>query len=340
MKHTFLYSIILSLVVAPTNARRFESGPLELAVHPANAPKPAEKYSLIPNADKLTDADAVPLYEKAIQAMPGGRKQQEQVYEWLDLPPEQLPQKQVEELIQKNIESLRLVARAARCKRCNWPKWKPGTNPQETSGYRHMGFLIRLWTRLEIVRGQYDSALLAMQTGFGMARHVGQGPTTVQAMVGAAIGAVMCREVELFIKGKDSPNLYWAMANLPRPLVDVAKAIESETGNLKDYNFLVRRQLEKQLKAAHDRMLHIANRFVNNLNVIQCVEAIRHYAAIHDGRLPEKLSDITDLELPKDVFNDKPIEYRRTARGAVVQSAMPAGGHAVDMTRYEVILRK
>ena len=105
-------------------------------------------------------------------------------FQWLDLPPEQLPQKQVEELIQKNLESLRLVARAARCKQCNWPEWKPGMNPPDTMGYRNLGFLIRLWARLEIVRGQYDSALLSMQTGLGMARHVGQGPTTTQAMVG------------------------------------------------------------------------------------------------------------------------------------------------------------
>lgn len=340
MKREFLYLIILSLAVVPARARRFASGPLELPVHPAKTPEPADKYSLVPKADTLTDADAVPLYEKAVQAMAGGRKQQDQIYEWLELPPEQLPQKQVEEAIQENLESLRLVARAARCKQCNWPKSTPDAIMAATSGYRNLGFLIRLWARLEIVRGQYDSALPAMQTGFGMARHVGQGPTTTQAMVGTAIGATACVEVELFIKGEDSPNLYRALANLPRPLVDVTKAIESERANLKDYNFLVRRQMEKVLKPAHDRMLHIEKRFQNNLNVLQCVEAIRHYAATHDGRLPDKLGDITDLELPKDAFTDEPFEYRRTDRGAVVESAMPEGGDSVDVTRYEVILKK
>ncbi|MHC4355866.1 MAG: hypothetical protein ACYS0H_24455, partial [Planctomycetota bacterium] len=265
MKHKFLYLIALSIAVAPANARRFASGPLELPVHPAKAPEPAEKYSLVPKADKQTDADAVPLYEKAIQAMKGGRKQQKQIYEWLKLPPEELPQEQVEEAIQKNLESLRLVAQAVRCKQCNWPKWKPGMNLPDQTIYRSLAFVISLQARLEIVRGQYDSALLTMQTGFGMARHVGQGPTTMQAMVGTAIGALVCREVELFIEGKDSPNLYWALANLPRPLVDVTNAIDSETANLKGYNILVRRQMAKQLKPSHDRMLHIANRFGNNL---------------------------------------------------------------------------
>ena len=340
MKRQFLFVIILSIVVAPARAKRFETGPVELEVNPAKVPEPADKYSLVPKADKQTDADAVPLYDKAVEAMVGGREQQAQIRQWLDLPPEQLPKKQAEAMIQKNLESLRLVAQAARCKKCNWPKWQPGTNPPDQSGYRNLSFLVRLWARLEIARGQHDSALLAMQTGFGMAKHVGEGQTTVQALVGIAIGEMMSREVELFVEGQDSPNLYRALADLPRPFIDVTKAIESEKANLNAFNYLVRKQMEKQLKPAHDRMLLIQKRFGNNLNVIQCVEAIRHYAATQDGRLPEKLSDITDLELPKDIFTDKPYEYRRTDKGAVVQSAIPEGGETADITRYEIILKK
>ena len=340
MKRKFLFVLILSLIVAPARARRFKSGPLELEVNPAKAPESVEKYSLLPTADKRTDADAVPLYNKAVEAMVGGRKQQDQIRQWLELPPEQLPQEQVEAMIQKNLESLRLAARAAKCKQCKWPKWKPGTNPPNQSGYRNLSFLVRLWARLEIARGRQDGTLPAMQTGFGMAKHIGEGPTTIQALVGIAIGATMCREVELFIEGEDSPNLYRALDDLPRPFIDVTKATESEKANLNAYNFLIRKQFEKQLKPAHDRMLIIQKRFGNNLNVVQCVEAIRHYAATHDGQLPEKLSDITDLELPKDVFTGKPFEYRRTDKGAVVQSLMPEGGDAVDMTRYEVVVKK
>ena len=340
MKRTFFCLIILSLAVIPANARRFASGPFELAVYPAKASESAQKYQLLPKADKQTDADAVPLYEKAIQAMPRGRKQDKQIHEWLDLPPEQLPAKQVLETIQKHMESLKLISQATRCKQCNWPIWKPGTTPPDTSEYRSLAFLLALWARLEIVNGEYDRALLVMQTAFGMARHLGQAPTCIQAMVGTAIGALTCKEVELFIKGKDSPNLYWALANLSRPFADVKKAIESERANLKDYNFLMRRQFEKVLKPAHDRMLFIAKRLDNNLNALQCVETIRSYAATHDGRLPEKLSDISDLKLPIDVMNDKAFGYRRTATGAILQSEMPEGGDEADIVRYQVVLKK
>ena len=340
MKRTFFCLVILSLAVLPANARRFASGPLELAVYPAKIPESAEQYQLLPKADKQTDADAVPLYEKALQALPRGRKQDQQIREWLQLPPEQLPTKQVVETIQKHMESLELVSQATRCEQCNWPKWKPGTMPPDQTEYRNLAFLLALWARLEIVRGEYDRALLVMQTGFGMARHLAQAPTCIQAMVGTAIGGLMCKEAELFIMGNDSPNLYRALADLPKPFADMKYAIESERANLKDYNFLVRRQLEKQLKPAHDRMLFIAKRLENNLNAMQCVEAIRNYAATHEGRLPEKLSDISDLELPKDVMNDKAFGYRRTATGALLQSEMPEGGDEVDIVRYQVVLKK
>ncbi len=340
MKRTFFCFVILSLAVIPANARRFASGPFELAVYPAEIPDPAQKYQLLPKADKQTDADAVPLYEKAIQAMPKGRKQDKQIREWLKLPPEQLPAKEVLETIQKHMESLKLISQATRCEQCNWPKWKPGTTPPDMSEYRSLAFLLELWARMEIVHGEYDRTLLVMQTAFGMARHIGQGPTTIQAMVGTAIGGLTCKEVELFIKSKDSPNLYWAIANLPRPLADVGNAIETDRANLKDYNFLLRRQFEKQLKPAHDRMLFIAKRLDNNLNALQCVEAIRNYTATHEGLLPEKLSDISDLELPMDVMNDKAFGYNRTATGALLQSEMPEGGDEVDMVRYQIILKK
>ena len=87
-------------------------------------------------------------------------------------------------------------------------------------------------------------------------------------------------------------------------------------------------------------MLFIAKRLENNLNAMQCVEAIRNYAATHDGRLPEKLSDMSDLELPNDVMGNKAFKYERTAKGALLQSEMPKGGDAVDMVRYQIVLKK
>jgi hypothetical protein len=339
IRRTFVCLIILSLSAVCANARRFASGPVQLALHPAKTPEPPQKYGLLPKADGQIDADAVSLYEKAVQAMPKGRKQEDQIQEWLKLPPGQLPLKQVEGFLEKYMESLRLVARAARCKECNWPEWKPGTKLEDLNSYRKLAFVIELWARWEIVSGGYEGALLAMQTGFAMADHLGQAPTIVQNLVGVAVGALICKEVELFVQGKDSPNLYWALANLPRSLANMEKAIEKEGANLKVYSPLGQDQMQQQVKAL-DRTRLIANRLDNNLNALQCAEAIRHHAALHNGQLPNELSDISELKVPIDVTSNKAFDYRRTDTGALLQSAMPEGGDAVDTVWYEIVLKK
>jgi hypothetical protein len=331
--------VILSLVLVSAHARRSAKGPVRLTVYPANSTGPADKIRLLPRAEGLSDADAVPLYEKAVQSMPTNIRQ-DQMREWRKLPPNQLPQQQADEVVQKYMKSLKLVMQATKCKQCRWPDWKPGTEIANLNKYRELVFAIGLWARLELSRGEYDGALQAMQTGFAMARQLGEGPTIIQDLVGISVAAMMCREVEYFVQAKDAPNLHAALARLPRPFIDVEKAIAKERGNLKDYNTLVRKQVEKQLDPAYDRVRLISKRLTNNLNALQCVEGIRHYAATHDGRLPEALSDISGVEVPNDLMSGKAFQYRRTADGVELQSAVPEGGSPKDAIRYEIVLKK
>ena len=333
--------IVLFLTSIPAYARRSAQSPVELTIHPAKADELEKKYQLIVNPEDQIDADAVPLYEKAIKSIPKDFNQ-EQITEWLKLPVEQLPQEQAEQALQKYLEPLKLVARATRCKECNWPEWKLGEQPENLTEYRKLAFLVELWARLEISRGGYDGATIAIRTGFGMARHLGQGPTIIQGLVGAAVGGIMCREVEQYLQGKDSPNLYRALANLPRPLIDMEKAIENEKKISLDSapNELIREQINKQMVSSVDGTRRVSKRLDNNLNGLQCVEAIRHYAATHDGQLPQSLGDIKGVEIPKDLMSDKVFEYRRTATVASLQSVIPEGGNERDAFHYEIVLKK
>lgn len=182
MKRLCVLFAIVSLTALAAHGRT-----VKLTPHPAKIAEPAQKYHLLPRADKQTDADAVPLYGKAIQSMPKG-VDMEQIRQWSKLPVEQFPQQQAEVALQKWIDSLRLVVRATRCKQCNWPEWKPGTQPENLTEYRKLSFALGLWARLEICRGQYEVVLAAMQTAFGMAKQLGQAPTIIQAMVGMGVG--------------------------------------------------------------------------------------------------------------------------------------------------------
>ncbi len=341
MKRTLIYFIILLPIVVPANARRSAEGPVELTIYPAKAVELEKKYQLIVKPEDQIDADAAPLYEKAIKSIPENFNQ-DQIVEWLKLPIEQFPQEQAEETLQKYLEPLKLAVRATRCKECNWPEWKPGNQPADLSGYRKLAFILELWARLEISRGGYEGAAIAMRTAFVMARDLGQAPMIVQGLVGISVGAIMCKELEQYVQGQDSPNLYRALTDMPKPFVDVEKAIEHEKKVSLDLppDDLRREQTAEQREMAFDRVRSISKRLDNNLNGLQCVEAIRHYAATHDGQLPETLSDISQMEVPKDVLSGKAFEYHRTSTGAVLKSTIPEGGSERDAFNYEIVLKK
>jgi hypothetical protein len=333
--------VVLFLTVVPADARRFAEGPAKLTIYPAKASELEKKYLLMVKAEDQIDGDAVPLYEQAIKSIPKDFNQ-DQIVAWLKLPVEQFPQQQAEEAMQKYIEPLKLAARAARCKECNWPEVKPGDQLGDLTGYRKLVYILELWARLEIGRGGYEGANIAMRTAFVMARDLGQAPTIIHTLVGAAVGGVMCKELEQYLQGQDSPNLYRALANTPRPLVNVEKAIENEKKvSLESApNESMREQIAKQNESSYERVRLISKRLDNNLNGVQCVEAIRHYAATHAGQLPQALGDIKDLEIPKDLMSGKAFEYHRTATGATLQSAIPEGGNERDTVHYEIVLKK
>lgn len=341
IKYVSVCFILLFLTTVPADARRSAEGPVKLTIYPAKADELEKKYQLMVNPEDQIDADAVPMYEKAAKLIPKDFDQ-EQIREWLNLPVAQFPQQQAEETLQKYLEPLKIVVRAARCKDCNWPVWKPGDKPVDLNGYRKLAFILELWARLEISQGGYEGAIIAMRTSFGMARHLGQAPMIVQGLVGISVGAIMCNELEQYVQGQDSPNLYQVLADMPRPFVDVEKAIEIEKKVSLDLppDDIRQGQTAEQKEAMFDRVRSISKRLDNSLNGLQCVEAIRHYAAMHNGQLPENLSDISQIEVQKDIVSGKAFEYRRTSQGALLKSAMPEGGGPKDVIHYEIVLKK
>ena len=82
--------------------------------------------------------------------------------------------------------------------------------------------------RLAILDGKTDEAMHWIETGLVMGRHVSQGPLVIQALVGVAIGRTMTRCLEDLIQAPGGPSLYWALADRPRPFIDMRRAMEGE----------------------------------------------------------------------------------------------------------------
>lgn len=296
--------------------------------------------ALLPNADELTAGDAAALYAKAAQMLPSNLNQQ-QIRAWLRLPLGDVPQAEAQQVLRQAETSLKQVDLGALCKDCNWPPFVPGTMPAHLKECRLLTQLLCLKARLQIAQGQHDDAVGTMRTGLAMARHLGQGPTVVQGLVGVAMAAMALQRIEDIAQTEDSPNLYPALQALSRPLIDLEKPITSELNSLAlnpQYNALTRAAMQRQLEQSFERVRQLMHRLDRDVAALQCIEALRHYAATHDGQLPPQLGDIPGIEVPDDPTTQKPFGYRQDGSKAVLDAAAPEGGQARDAVRYEITL--
>ena len=341
MKRIITISIISLLLTSPAHAYQ-ELPWTELILHPAKSTEATQKLRLLPTTEEQTDTDAFPLYQKAIESLPDNFPQQ-QFSEWRKLPPDQLPAEQVESEIKKLQPTLDLVSRATKSKNCNWPFIKPEQAQQQLmndlSKYRQICSVLNVQAKLQIAQGQFDSAIKTITTGITMAHNLGDAPTLIQGMVGISIATLNVNMIEQFIQSDNSPSLYWALDNLPLPLVDINKAIKTETDNLKNYNLLIRKQFEQQLKPAHDRVRKTMNYLDRKISALQCIEALRLYADSHGGKFPEKLSDVTEVKIPDDPVTKKPFSYKSTGSEAVLELEATEGSDGRDAVRYELKLK-
>lgn len=329
--------VILSVVCGTALGR----DPVKLAIRPQKATAEVGKYPLLPPPASLIDGDAVPWYEKAVKALPNP-KTHDQVSQYLKMSIDQLPADQAEQVLKAYIESFKCVAQAVKCRQCNWPALTPGASTENLEGYRRLAFGIRLWARLELSNAQYDGALLAIRTGFGMAKQLGQAPDLARLLLGVASAESMCREIEQLVQMEDSPNLYAALVAMPKPVIDPEMAIEAERkAAFSQFSgkFSNKELLESQMKPAHDRTRVIAKRMDSNLTALLCVEAIRSYAASHGGQLPQALAEITEVSIPKDPMCGAAFRYSRTGATVVLESTAPAGGEKKDEFRYEITVK-
>ncbi len=324
MKRAFICLVILFFAPAPVDAQpqQQKARIVKLTLHPAKAPKPRNKYQLLPKAKEQTDSDALPLYKRAIQSLPKDSQRDQKVRQWVKAPLNKLPRKQIESTLQQVKSALQLVEQAAKCRQCNWPPFDPEPPPQNLSEYRKLAYLLSLQARLQIAQGQHDQAVRTIQTGLAMARQVGQGPTLVQRLVGIAIAALMCGRLEQFVQGPDAPNLYWALQPLPRPFIDLTEQTVLESPEIRERTHLLMNRLDRHVAA------------------LQCIEALRLYAAVRKGKFPNALTEIPKIPIPNDPATKKPFIYSSTGSKAVLEAPAPKGAKPKDAMRYDLTLKK
>jgi hypothetical protein len=481
MVRILVSSLILLSATAAASAQGVIGAEIQLTVQPAKEPVPALKYQFLPELRDQSPGNAATHYHRAMLAYrdkrgaldPEQRRElMQQVEKWSDLPLNKLPRTEMRGYFERFKEVFNLVQRAARCERCDWNLGESirqdgfETLLPELQGMREFANLLRDKIRLELAEGNLDEAARTLRTGFTMARHTSEAPTLISSLVSIAIGTIMLGQVDQFVQQPGAPNLYWALTDLPRPLVDVHKALQSER-LLATSLFPGLREMAADLKAGpmspqqtadavtkfakiagptkpgeedarrlailnmagqmhaeakkflveqgrkeedvekmpmiqavliyqldeHDRALDdliklqslpyheaqprraevetkfraqmakhggvgltLAGLFVpavekvnaaqvrieRKIAALRCVEAMRMYAAAHDGKPPAKLDASKVVPIPSDPFTGKPFIYKTEENKAIIQGPAPDGARPFinNYIRYEVTLKK
>jgi hypothetical protein len=341
--------------------------------------------------------------------------------------------------------ALRMADRAARLDKPDWQillKLKTdgiGLLLPDVQKMRAIAAGLQMRFREEVSQRRFDDAIRTAKTMFAMSRHMGEHPTLIGDLVGIAIATIAIGPLEEMLEQPGCPNLYWALTNLPCPLVSVEKGMEGERTLIQaEFNGLVdttpmtpeqikkvityldkirldlpikdkketmrawldaRNKNEALLKAVRGRLVEhgiprerieilpadqvllldqkrlyevrrdevmklmnlptwqveamaiqvieakqatdelglfdflvpaltkvrrAQGRIEQRIGLLRHVEALRLYAAAHEGKLPAKLEDI-DQPLPFDPFTGKPFRYQVEGATAHIRGTPPAG---------------
>lgn len=95
---------------------------------------------------------------------------------------------------------------------------------------RALARMMALRTRLAIAERRYDDAIETMQHQYRLGSDVAKVPFLVCGLIGVAIDGVSNDTLVDLIANPNSPNMYWALTELPQPAIDLRPASRFEMG--------------------------------------------------------------------------------------------------------------
>ncbi|MFO0844262.1 MAG: hypothetical protein U0797_18010 [Gemmataceae bacterium] len=435
MRRTLLCCAALTAFAVPARAEPTITSTemfIRLTVRPMAAPKPALRYRLLPELREMSPGNPIPNYLKCM----------------------------LDQDFSSDREALGRAAllQADRAARLDRPDWqillKAKTDGislllPDVQKVRGLAAALQERFREENASGRLDDSARTAKTMFAMSRHMGEHPTLIGGLVGLAIANVALAPLEEMLEQPGCPNLYWALTDLPNPLVSLDRGMDgerlligAELRDLDDHapmsteriNKLVahinklreldqkdkgtrawldaRNKDEKVLRAARQRLVEAGypeerltrfpadqvllldeklayeaardeamklmklppwqieplaakvppmgkdrlfeflvpalnkvrraqGRLEQRVGLLRCVEALRLYAAAHDGKLPARLSDC-GVPLPADPFTNKPFRYETDGDSAHLRGTPPPGEakNPAYNVHYHITVRK
>src|SRR5262245_23268196 len=204
---------------------------IRMTVSAQPAPTPALKYQLLPERREMNPGNPIHAYLKCFSEQNYfffHKDSEAERQKWLEAPLKDLPAN----LKDYGGGALRRADEAARLETTDWQillKLKSdGINLllPEVQQLRLLAAALKVRFRGQVAAGDFDGAVRSAKTMFALARHLGEHPTLIGDLVGIAIAFIATGPLDEMIQQPGCPNLYWALTDLPRPLIDLRKGMQ------------------------------------------------------------------------------------------------------------------
>jgi hypothetical protein len=212
---------------------------IRITVHAAQPPAIAMQHQLLPRYLELVPGNAAVQYLKALPE--GGdadiRKHAERIEQLLEQDLEDFQIEEARKILQDFRRIYEYLRLASVREDCDWnlpireQDWYSVLLP-ELQSMRQFGRILALKARVEIVDGEFEKAIESLRMGYATARNTAKGPTLVNALVAVAIARMMNERLLEIIQSPAAPNLYWSVAALPDPFIDIRHAMDLESDGM------------------------------------------------------------------------------------------------------------
>lgn len=218
---------IANLGVAQQNSKVPRNHVIQLTVSPAAVPIPSLKYQLLPELKEMQAGNPVLGYLKCFSEQHNffhSKEAHEQRSKWLKMPLKELP---VEQMKNYGGTALRRADDAARLTNADWQVLSElkrdgiATLVPEIQEIRTLAVALAVRLRGEVAAKRYDDAIVTLKTMFALSRHCQEHPTLIAHLVGVALAMITSERLEEMMEQPDCPSLFWALATLPDPLIDL-----------------------------------------------------------------------------------------------------------------------
>ncbi len=301
----FLAAVVFAILLPGVRAGETV---VRLSLQPMPAPKPLLRYRLLPEVGELNPGNAAQWYLRCFMEQRNfffTKDSAQQRARYQTMPLDKLPAKQLRHYGGKALEQ---ADWAARLDAIDWQVLErihgdgPDMRMPELGPLQVLAAALQVRFRGQVAGRHFDEAVGTAKTMFALARHLGEYPTEAANRLGLSVAGLALGTLEEMVQQPGCPNLYWALADLPCPLVEVRKGVQGDRTRLE----ADLRLLRNDAPMTEEELRNVVNRVFGALG----------YAREQAGRPPRSLWTGLNARV-------KDLEGVRAARARLIEEGCP-----------------